>query len=77
MARSVDGLLRTLLHQVLVMSPGMMPYICPRRWSLFHAVRDIESFPPWTTWELEESFARLLTFKEGGPRSHLLHQWPG
>lgn len=68
MARSVDGLLRTLLHQVLVMSPGMTPYICPRRWSLFHAVRDIESFPPWTTWELEESFARLLTFKEGGPR---------
>ncbi|KAI8664760.1 hypothetical protein NCS56_00909800 [Fusarium sp. Ph1] len=68
MARSVDGLLRTLLHQVLAMSPGMTPYICPRRWSLFHAVRDMESFPPWTTWELEESFARLLNFKEGGPR---------
>ncbi|RSL42768.1 hypothetical protein CEP54_015365 [Fusarium duplospermum] len=68
MARSVDGLLRTLLHQVLTMSPDMTPYICPRRWSLFHAVREIGSFPPWTTWELEESFARLLNFKEGGPR---------
>ncbi|KAJ4245774.1 hypothetical protein NW762_013898 [Fusarium torreyae] len=66
-ARSEDGLLRTLLHQILSANPKMIPCLCPRRWSLFHAVRQTDAFPPWTTWELDESFGRLLQLEEGGP----------
>ncbi|KAJ3540508.1 hypothetical protein NM208_g5041 [Fusarium decemcellulare] len=68
MARSEDGLLRTLLHQILEIDPGMTPYLCPRRWSLFQTVRVIDAFPPWTIQELEESFERLLQLRENGPR---------
>ncbi|KAK7409163.1 hypothetical protein QQX98_008656 [Neonectria punicea] len=50
----------TLQDQVLAIDPSMTPNICPRRWSLFHATRELEAFPPWTTWELAESFSRLL-----------------
>lgn len=68
MARSEDGLMRTLLHQILDMNPDMIPHICPRRWSFFHAVREINAFPHWTTWELDESFGRLLQLGQNGPR---------
>ena len=68
MARSEDGLLRTLLYQILDSNPEMVPYVCPRRWSLFHAARQTDGFPPWTTWELEESFERFLQREEDGPR---------
>lgn len=67
MARSEDGLLRTLLHQILDLNPKMIPFLCPRRWSLFHAVREVDSFPPWATWELDESFGRLLQMEEDKP----------
>ncbi|KAL6912406.1 hypothetical protein ACHAPO_010342 [Fusarium lateritium] len=67
MARSEDGLLRTLLNQILRLNPDMIPYLCPRRWSLFHAVRETNAFPPWTTWELDESFGRLLSLGDNAP----------
>lgn len=46
MRRSADGLLRTLLHQMLVVNPKLTPQLCPRRWSLFHATRESAMFPP-------------------------------
>ncbi|KAF4965154.1 hypothetical protein FSARC_7021 [Fusarium sarcochroum] len=67
MAKSEDGLLRTLLHQLLKINPKMVPYLCPRRWSLFHAVREMNALPPWPRWELEESFGRLLELEEDAP----------
>ncbi|KAL3593171.1 hypothetical protein FPOAC2_07465 [Fusarium poae] len=67
MARSEDGLLRTLLHQILQINPDMIPHLCPRRWSLFHAVRVTDAFPPWTTWELDESFDCLLNLGANTP----------
>ncbi|KAH6976239.1 hypothetical protein BKA56DRAFT_618167 [Ilyonectria sp. MPI-CAGE-AT-0026] len=65
MGRSADGLLRTLLHQMLVINPKLTPQLCPRRWSLFHATRESAMFPPWSSWELEESFSRLLAYSLG------------
>ncbi|KAH8679198.1 hypothetical protein BGZ61DRAFT_508129 [Ilyonectria robusta] len=48
MGTSADGLLRTLLHQMLVINPNLTPQLCPRRCS----------------WELEESFSRLLAYSQ-------------
>ncbi|KPM44100.1 hypothetical protein AK830_g2449 [Neonectria ditissima] len=68
MGRSVNGLLSTLLHQVLSINPALTPHVCPRRWSLFYATRELEEFPRWVSWELEESFARLLAYTRGNLR---------
>ncbi|KAF9776453.1 hypothetical protein IL306_005357 [Fusarium sp. DS 682] len=64
MAKSEQGLLRTLLYQTLRDNPKLVPIICPRRWTLFHIVRelDLRDVPSWSDWELHESFSRLLKF---------------
>ncbi|KAJ4246007.1 hypothetical protein NW762_013751 [Fusarium torreyae] len=66
LGKSEQGLLRTLLHQTLQKNPRLTPVICPRRWALFHTIRDLEpqDLPPWSDWELHESFAHLLSFSK-------------
>ena len=65
--KSKEGLMRTLLYQMIAADPGLTPYLFPRRWTLFHMIRTVESeyFPPWDTWELEESIYRLADHSGG------------
>ncbi|KAK2468192.1 hypothetical protein H9L39_20414 [Fusarium oxysporum f. sp. albedinis] len=66
LGKSEQGLLRTLLHQTLQKNPKLTSILCPRRWALFHTIRELESrdLPPWSDWELHESFTRLLSFSK-------------
>ncbi|SCV57729.1 uncharacterized protein FFB14_15295 [Fusarium fujikuroi] len=66
LGKSEQGLLRTLLHQTLQKNPKLTSILCPRRWALFHTIREFETrdLPPWSDWELHESFARLLSFSK-------------
>ncbi|KAH7130987.1 hypothetical protein EDB81DRAFT_950406 [Dactylonectria macrodidyma] len=58
--KSREGLMRTILHQVLADNLDWIPLVAPRRWAWFNALRSITHSPPWTMWELEESFYRLF-----------------
>ncbi|CAM1502182.1 Fc.00g041660.m01.CDS01 [Cosmosporella sp. VM-42] len=60
MQKAWEGLKKTVLHQVLNQKPSSIPRIAPRRWALFQALRDPQSFPAWETWEVDESFEALL-----------------
>ncbi|KAF5679405.1 ent-kaurene oxidase [Fusarium heterosporum] len=62
LGKSEEGLMRALLYQTIRDNPTLAPYICPRRWALFHMLRDLDlkDLPPWSDWELRESFSRLL-----------------
>ncbi|KAN0110089.1 hypothetical protein V8E51_006476 [Hyaloscypha variabilis] len=62
--KSCEGLMRTLLYQILRLNPSLIPEVAPRRWSLFVTLRSIVKMPPWQRWEIEESFEALL-FKCG------------
>jgi len=53
--------MRTVLHQVLVKNPSLTPRIAPRRWTLFTTLRSPDMSPPWTEWEIQESFMALLS----------------
>ncbi|PMD50078.1 uncharacterized protein K444DRAFT_622302 [Hyaloscypha bicolor E] len=59
--KSCEGLVRTLLYQVLQLNPSLVPEVAPRRWSLFLTLRRVTKMPPWQRWELEESFEVLLS----------------
>lgn len=57
MQKSQEGLLRSLLHEVLSQCPQLMQRVCPSRW------RDSDLYDthsePWTSYELIESFDLL------------------
>ena len=57
MQKSQEGLLRSLLHEVLSQCPQLMESVCPSRW------RNSDSYDthsePWTLHELAESFDLL------------------
>ena len=55
--KSQEGLLRSLLHEVLSQCPQLMESVCPSRWRSFD-LRDTYS-EPWTKDELIESFDLL------------------
>jgi Cdc6-like AAA superfamily ATPase len=65
--KSKDGLMRTLMHQMITADPELTPHLFPRRWTLFHMTRNLKRdfSPSCTTWELEESMSRLFDHAEG------------
>ncbi|KAK7986964.1 hypothetical protein PG988_001952 [Apiospora saccharicola] len=61
--KSWDGLKRTVLYQALQAlstRPDLISLVSPRRWTLAEALPYSRRFPIWETWEMEESFDRLL-----------------
>ncbi|EAQ87685.1 hypothetical protein CHGG_04304 [Chaetomium globosum CBS 148.51] len=59
--KSREGLMRTILHQVLSEENSLIPCVAPRRWALFSTLRAAVEAPPWSTWEVQESFDALLS----------------
>ncbi|KAH6632215.1 hypothetical protein F5144DRAFT_245063 [Chaetomium tenue] len=58
--KSREGLMRTILHQVLSEKNSLIPCVAPRRWALFSTLRAAAETPSWSTWEVQESFEALL-----------------
>lgn len=64
LGKSVEGLIRSILYQVLGRYPDWAPEVCPRRWTLLYLtiMHDYPlSSPAWPDWELIESLKRLLS----------------
>lgn len=60
MQKSQNGLFRTLLCQILIQCPGVIPLVCGERW-------DDDTFDlleGWTRTELLNTFKRLATFQQ-------------
>lgn len=55
--KSLDGMLRSLLHDLLMQAPSLVPLVAPWRW---RTARFEEALPSWAHSELIESFDRLL-----------------
>lgn len=71
LAKSMDGLIRTILYQFLKKYPNLVLDLCPRRWYyhyLLHgttAMAFMEEEPQeWSSWELRESLEALLNYSE-------------
>ncbi len=60
MQKSRDGLMRTLLYQILQERPMLISTTTPRRWALLNTLRGVVQMPAWESWEVEESFWTLL-----------------
>ncbi|KAH6886795.1 hypothetical protein B0T10DRAFT_575116 [Thelonectria olida] len=63
MRTSQEGLLRTLLHQLLRQLRHLVPIACPRRWNLFKIFGPdaLRLFPEWSWRELLEGFSILAS----------------
>ncbi|KAM0347336.1 hypothetical protein ACHAPU_004855 [Fusarium lateritium] len=76
LGRSEEGLMRTLLYQTIRDHPKLAPDICPRRWALFHMLRELHltDLPPWSDWELR---VILPTFESFGKQNtpDYFHRW--
>ncbi|PKK43481.1 hypothetical protein CI102_13753 [Trichoderma harzianum] len=59
--KSLQGLKRTVIFQVLKQFPELAPVLSPRRWAFCQALRNISGLPKWTDWEIAESFEALLS----------------
>src|SRR6266487_2141991 len=55
MQKSQEGLLQTLLYQILRQCPVLIPSLCPRRWQ----TSDSNALEPWDRMELFEVFDHL------------------
>lgn len=55
--KSQEGLLRTLLWEVLMQFPNLVPDCFPKQWSAYH--KDGSTVHPWTYDELLEAFSHL------------------
>lgn len=55
--KSIEGLLRTLLHRILRKCPGLVPALCSERWLSRHTEHVF--IEPWTYDELLQAFERL------------------
>ncbi|KAF4466302.1 hypothetical protein FALBO_6836 [Fusarium albosuccineum] len=62
--KTSEGLLRTLLYQILSAYPDLISQIHPRRWTLLQIFGSEVSLPRWTTAELINCF-NALTSKAG------------
>jgi len=59
--KSIEGLMRTVLYQVLSRNPCLVQPVAARRWALFTTLRSVAVTPNWDLRELEESFEALLS----------------
>ncbi|KAK3312753.1 hypothetical protein B0H66DRAFT_607812 [Apodospora peruviana] len=59
--KSIQGLKRTLLSQVLAQYPGLLPMLVPRRWAYFMAIQGVLEMGNASDWEVDESFGILLS----------------
>ncbi|KAH8898523.1 hypothetical protein GQ53DRAFT_636812 [Thozetella sp. PMI_491] len=60
--KSLEGLKRTLLLQAIYKNRELARVIAPRRWAFLLALRNGgHPLPPWEPWEIDESFATLLS----------------
>ena len=57
MQRSVEGLLQSLLFEILRKCPTLMPVAVPTRWAERACYRSDSA--PWSQWELKETFGRI------------------
>lgn len=61
--RSMKGLLKTLLHQLLQAAPELTPRVCPRHWAmlkLFGTGGDVP-LEDWTTTQLQDALMVFIT----------------
>ena len=58
MQKSQEGLLQSLLYQILRKCPLLAPIVCPFRWQAADLHRD--NSEPWTRSELSEALDRLM-----------------
>ena len=65
--RSLQGLKRTMLFQVLHQRPQLLPDLLPRRWALLYILPSISvsELRPLEDWELDEAFGALLVKSQG------------
>jgi hypothetical protein len=63
MQKSQEGLLRSLLFQILIHSPDLIPIICPNRWSDKSLV-SFHSLEPWPLSDLFQAFKNLASMKQ-------------
>jgi len=61
--KSLDGLLRTLIYQILEVFKDLTPRVCPCHWALFKLFgnQKIPNQAGWTRSQLQEAFSTLLT----------------
>ncbi|KAK0298695.1 hypothetical protein LTR54_017783 [Friedmanniomyces endolithicus] len=60
--RSQEGLLRTLLFQILRECPDLIPVACSERWAQVDGLRHFEE--PWTRKEIRQGFDRVVHQKD-------------
>jgi hypothetical protein len=61
MQKSQEGLLRTLLFQILVHSPDLISTICPNRWMTESADVTLSSLEPWSLPELSQALEAIAS----------------
>ena len=59
--RSHEGLLRTLLYQILAAKPDLISTVCPRRLVLLQIFGGEAMLPHWTIEELHNAFTKILS----------------
>ncbi|KAK4196079.1 hypothetical protein QBC40DRAFT_300613 [Triangularia verruculosa] len=58
--KSQEGLMRSLLHQLLLQKPELVRQVCKRRWAALEILKDAPvSLPKWSMTELTESLSLL------------------
>ncbi|KAK0712238.1 hypothetical protein B0T21DRAFT_376227 [Apiosordaria backusii] len=59
--KSHEGLLRTLLHQILSQASSLIPMVCPRRWALLQlfGTSILRQLPEWKLPELTETLSAI------------------
>lgn len=62
LGKSMNGLLRTILCQLMARHPELVQVLCPRQWEYAFYTRGLVAArsPPTPTWVLEESLDKLL-----------------
>ncbi|UKZ53101.1 hypothetical protein TrVGV298_006889 [Trichoderma virens] len=58
--KSLEGLKRTIISQVLDQCPDLAPILTPRRWAFCQVLRSTSGIPMWNTEDIEESIETLL-----------------
>jgi hypothetical protein len=64
MQKSQEGLLRTLLFEILYHSPELIPILCPNRWDNDGALNFLHTIRPWSLSELFQAFETLASIEQ-------------